>query len=104
MGQSAKGAVAKVEFNINPGYTKPTAVVMDPDKVKGALFEYAMARSFPCHITVHFRKEWGLPQVLLEYKVMPQAKTSRRVVVEVPTGAERVCRIVVFAPNDDMAL
>ena len=62
--KGAQNAVAKVDFNINPGYKKPTATVTDFSLKTGAKFEYTMARSYPCFITVHFKKEWGLPQVV----------------------------------------
>eukprot|EP00927_Polykrikos_kofoidii_P017135 TRINITY_DN17776_c1_g1_i1.p1 TRINITY_DN17776_c1_g1~~TRINITY_DN17776_c1_g1_i1.p1 ORF type:complete len:1160 (-),score=176.85 TRINITY_DN17776_c1_g1_i1:286-3390(-) len=83
----AKNPIAKVDFNINPGYSKPTSTVTNPAPKTGALFEYAMARSYPCFITVSFKKEWGLPEVCIEFVVQDEPKTTRRIVVEMPTNA-----------------
>jgi hypothetical protein len=85
--KGAQNAVAKVDFNINPGYKKPTATVTDFSLKTGAKFEYTMARSYPCFITVHFKKEWGLPQVDIQYVVQDDPKTSRRIVVDMPVAA-----------------
>lgn len=85
--KNSKGPIAKVDFNINPGYAKPTATVSNPDVKTGALFEYTMGRSYPCFVTVHFRPEWGLPQVTIEYVVQDEAMTKRRIVVDMPTTA-----------------
>jgi len=79
-------AVAKVDFNINPGFSKPTASVKDPSSKTGALFEYAMARSYPNVMTVHFHKDLGLPQLVIRYYVQDAKSTSRRIVVELPRG------------------
>jgi hypothetical protein len=80
--ESAKNLVARVDFNINPGYSKPTASVREPDARRGAVFEYSMARAFPCFITVHFRSELGLPKVEIQYYVQDSAKTARRIIVD----------------------
>jgi len=74
--------VARVGFNINPGFAKPTATVLKPPP-KGASYCYAMARPFPCHISVAFDKALALPALTLEYCVQ-DAPMSRRVVVEFP--------------------
>eukprot|EP00928_Gymnodinium_smaydae_P029107 TRINITY_DN22014_c0_g1_i1.p1 TRINITY_DN22014_c0_g1~~TRINITY_DN22014_c0_g1_i1.p1 ORF type:complete len:1108 (+),score=144.32 TRINITY_DN22014_c0_g1_i1:47-3370(+) len=84
--KDAKSPLAKVDFNINPGYAKPTATVASPDAKTGAQFEYTMARSYPCFITVHFKKEWGLPELTIEYYVQDEPKTSRRIVLDMPTS------------------
>jgi len=83
----ATGLLAKVDFNINPGYSKPTSSVVRPDGKVGAHFEYTMARSYPCFITVHFKKELGLPAVIIEYEVQDESPTSRRLVLEMPIRA-----------------
>ena len=78
-----KGCVVKVDFNINPGYSKPTSTAKEPtDKSLGFTFEYAMARAYPCHMTVHFKSDLGLPKLVIEHFVRDEAKTSRRVLVQ----------------------
>jgi len=85
-GKGAKGQMLKVDFNINPGFSKPTSTVNEPDAKSGATFEYAMARSYPCAITVHFAKELCLPQVVIGYYVQDAHRTARRIIVEFPRG------------------
>ncbi|CAK9018797.1 unnamed protein product [Durusdinium trenchii] len=96
-GPSEKGSVLKVDFNINPGYAKPTATAKEPnDKSLGFAFEYAMARAYPCHMTVHFKPELGLPKLIIEHYVRDEPKTSRRILIQLPqprmppAGAPRV--------------
>lgn len=84
--KGAKNPVEKVDFNINPGYSKPTATVKEPSASAGAQFEYTMARNYPCFISVHFRKELGLPQIDVEYVVQDKKTTKRRIVVEMPAA------------------
>ncbi|CAE7223635.1 kif4 [Symbiodinium sp. CCMP2592] len=92
-----EGCVAKVDFNINPGYSKPTSTAKEPsDKSLGFTFEYAMARAYPCHMTVHFKSDLGLPKLVIEHYVRDEAKTSRRVLLQLPhprlppAGAPRI--------------
>uniref|UniRef100_A0A7S4SS63 Kinesin-like protein n=1 Tax=Alexandrium monilatum TaxID=311494 RepID=A0A7S4SS63_9DINO len=82
----AKAPIAKVDFNINPGFGKPTASVSNPDAKAGAKFEYAMARSYPCFVTVHFAKELGLPLISIQYVVQDLRTVSRRIIVQFPRG------------------
>eukprot|EP00913_Durusdinium_trenchii_P012068 g11336.t1 len=96
-GPPEKGSVLKVDFNINPGYAKPTATAKEPnDKSLGFAFEYAMARAYPCHMTVHFKPELGLPKLIIEHYVRDEPKTSRRILIQLPqprmppAGAPRV--------------
>ena len=54
--------VARVGFNINPGFAKPTATVLKPPP-KGASYCYAMARPFPKILILKIRilpKSWFL--------------------------------------------
>lgn len=82
-GPPEKGSVLKVDFNINPGYAKPTATAKEPnDKSLGFAFEYAMARAYPCHMTVHFKPELGLPKLIIEHYVRDEPKTSRRILIQ----------------------
>jgi len=85
---SAEGArmpktlVSRVDFNINPGYSKPTATAKEPNnKSLGFTFEYAMARTYPCFMTAHFCGEVGL-QLSIQYQVQEVAKVARRVIIE----------------------
>jgi len=73
--------IMKVEFNINPGYNKPTSTCTQPVKHLYT-FEYTMARAYPCVMTVHFRKELALPPVEIDFEVQDQPKVARRVVVQ----------------------
>jgi len=88
----AKNPASKVDFNINPGYGKPTATVNEPDAKAGAVFEYSMARSFPCFITVHFRSELNLPSINIRYCVQDLPKTARRIIVDLPASGSAARR------------
>jgi predicted esterase len=80
-------AIERVAFNINPGYDKPTVVLQAPNSNGGVWsFDYAMARSYPCHITVHFRQQTGLPSLKIEYYVQETSKFMRRIAIELPAG------------------
>lgn len=82
-GKALENSVVKVDFNINPGYSKPTATSKEQnDKALGFTFEYAMARAYPCYMTVHFRPELSLPKLVIEYCVSDEPKTSRRVLIQ----------------------
>lgn len=79
-----KKIFSKVDFNINPGYDKPTKT--EKATVK-ASYEYAMARTYPCYMTLHFAYHEflrGLPPLVVEYRVSEDKKTARRIVLEVP--------------------
>ncbi|CAJ1366021.1 unnamed protein product [Effrenium voratum] len=96
-GVADKGSVAKVDFNINPGYSKPTASLKESnDKTLGFTFEYAMARAYPCHMTIHFKSELGLPKLVIEHYVQDEPKTTRRILLQLPqvrlppSGAPRI--------------
>jgi hypothetical protein len=83
-GGSDGGGLARVGFNINPDYKKPTATVLRPSSKRGAEFEYVMGRSFPCFITVTFSPELGnIPELLLKFWTV-DGGVARRVVVESP--------------------
>jgi hypothetical protein len=71
-------AVARVDFNINPAYSKPTATVKYE---KGASFAYTMARPFPCFMTVHFRADVPLRRLNINFDVQ-NFENRRRIVVE----------------------
>lgn len=94
--------VQRVDFNINPGYDKPTAAVstrpLNSSHDDGAFdkktntfsFEYAMAREFPCWMTVVFDVGKGSDtligqrRLVIPYRV--QSLTScfrRRIVIQV---------------------
>mmetsp|Transcript_3695 Transcript_3695/g.9396 ORF Transcript_3695/g.9396 Transcript_3695/m.9396 type:complete len:1002 (+) Transcript_3695:77-3082(+) len=78
-----KKAITHVDFNINPGYSKPTASCRDAtDKKLGFTFEYAMARPFPCVITAHSAKEVGIV-LTINYTVQTSARFARRIIIEV---------------------
>mmetsp|Transcript_104119 Transcript_104119/g.333880 ORF Transcript_104119/g.333880 Transcript_104119/m.333880 type:complete len:1050 (-) Transcript_104119:186-3335(-) len=84
---SVKSIIEKVDFNINPGYSKPTATSKEPkNKQLGYAFEYAMARSYPCWMTIHFQGALGLPKVLLEFDVQERPKVARRIVIQLPSN------------------
>jgi len=84
--------ISKVDFNINPGYTKPTRIVTSPNVDKKWAFEYSMGRAFPCHMTVHFagggagRLGVNFPKLILPYCVSDEKVFTRRLVVDVPRG------------------
>uniref|UniRef100_A0A0G4ICS9 Kinesin motor domain-containing protein n=1 Tax=Chromera velia CCMP2878 TaxID=1169474 RepID=A0A0G4ICS9_9ALVE len=68
-----KAVINKATFNINPGFSKPTATVQGKDAGKGGTefsFEYAMARPFPCYVTLFWKDSLlPLPPVELQYVV-----------------------------------
>jgi len=81
-----RGVLDKVDFNINPGYSKPTASQKSPNNKKlGFAFEYAMARPYPCFMTLHFAPSLKLPKVLLEFEVQEAPKLSRRLIIQSPS-------------------
>ena len=89
----ADGAIARVDFNINPGYDRPTESVTEPKRGGRFEFEYAMSRTFPCVTTVHFKPDIGSPPLVLEYVVQrPEGaadgakpmRCARRVVLQLP--------------------
>lgn len=88
-GPSVSKVLAKVDFNINPGFDKPTSTTQSPDNKAGGSFEYAMARAYPCHMTVNFAKELNLPKLSIPYWVQDKRKTSRRIIMEFPKGGLR---------------
>ena len=78
-----RSALAKVSFNINPGYKKPTATLAAPNGAHGRWsFDYAMARPYPCEITLQFKN--GLPPLTLKYWVQDQTKFARCLAIELP--------------------
>lgn len=79
-----KSVITKVEFNINPGFNKPTAIVTEATKKNGFSFEYAMARSYPCYMTVYFQGDLSLPRLQIEFEVQEVSRLSRRIVVQFP--------------------
>lgn len=90
-----KDMLARVDFNINPGYAKPTASVTraNDDKL-GFSFEYSMARPFPCEMTVHLAGDAGL-QLRICYVVQAVDRISRRVVVQFlkPKGSAKPSQV-----------
>jgi len=96
---ASKSAVARVDFNINPSYNKPTASAKEPnDKRLGFTYEYSMARRYPCVMTVHFLSGLDLPKLQINYEVVEAPKLARRIIVEVPAEREQNYRlgVVVF--------
>jgi len=86
----SKGVVAQVDFNINPGFNKPTSSLRETNSQKlGFAFEYAMARPYPCIMTIHFKKELCLPKVIVNFKVQEEAHVARRIIVEFLKQAPR---------------
>lgn len=79
--QSCAPTITRVDFNINPGYHKPTASVKEvKNKSMGFTFEYAMGRCYPCVMTIHFDR--GLPKLVIRYYVQDNP-TARRVILEI---------------------
>lgn len=92
--------IARVEFNINPSFAKPTAVQKrSNDKKLGYSFNYAMTRSYPCIITIHFEtltirkvtsetkvKVVKFPPLVIQYRVRNDI-TKRRIVLEIGCSA-----------------
>lgn len=95
---ASKSLISRVDFNINPGYSKPTASVKEPTEKKlGFAFEYAMARAYPCFISVFFSKESGLPNLAIQYVVQEEAKVTRRIVLDMPlVSRNRPGREIIF--------
>ena len=83
VGHGDRSALSKVSFNINPRYNKPTATLTEPNGTHGKWsFDYAMARSYPCEMTLHFVN--GLPPLTIKYWVQDQRKFTRSLAVELP--------------------
>jgi len=92
--------VRRVDFNINPGYDKPTATASTgplsssngssafDKKTKTFSFEYAMAREFPCWMTVVFDGDKGLmgwKRLVIPYQVQSWSGCfGRRIVIQLP--------------------
>lgn len=77
--------IKRVDFNINPGYAKPTARVSSPERGVGFALERALAFTYPCHATVHFADALALPPVTLEYYTqMEEPVATMRVAVRLP--------------------
>lgn len=101
---ASKGAVTRVDFNINPGFSKPTASAKEPnDKKLGFTFEYSMARSYPCVMTVHFSSDLGLPKLQINYCVIEASKVDRRIIIEMPAEGKAKSRpgLVVFEAGSE---
>merc|ERR1711904_720990 len=101
---ASKDAVARVDFNINPGFSKPTSSAKEPnDKSLGFTYEYSMARTYPCVMTVHFSSGLGLPKLQINYEVVAASKVARRIIVEMPTKCEAKSRpgVVVFEAGSE---
>ncbi len=81
-------AVARVTFNINPDYAKPTATVTAPDRDGAFRFAYAMGRPFPCVMVVHLHADCSLPPLRLDFDVC-ETDTSRRLILMVPKAKLR---------------
>ena len=60
-------AIAAVDFNINPGYDKPTARVTKPERGVGFALERTLGFTYPCFATLHFAEELGVGSVLVQY-------------------------------------
>eukprot|EP00397_Hematodinium_sp_SG-2012_P004277 GEMP01004288.1.p1 GENE.GEMP01004288.1~~GEMP01004288.1.p1 ORF type:complete len:1118 (+),score=289.91 GEMP01004288.1:86-3439(+) len=83
-GKTKAPTIARVDFNINPGYSKPTASLNAAnDKVLGFAFNYAMARGYPCVMTLHF-EDGVVPDVRIDYHVQDVSSVKRRIIIEVP--------------------
>eukprot|EP00929_Paragymnodinium_shiwhaense_P120954 TRINITY_DN9303_c0_g1_i1.p1 TRINITY_DN9303_c0_g1~~TRINITY_DN9303_c0_g1_i1.p1 ORF type:complete len:1211 (+),score=127.57 TRINITY_DN9303_c0_g1_i1:324-3635(+) len=81
-GDASMDAIQKVDFNINPSYSKPTATAKDM-KGLGFSFEYSMAREYPCFMTVHFRPNTGIPKLSLNFWVQPDKNASKNIVIDI---------------------
>ena len=69
--------IKRVSFNINPSFDRPTETVDRPNDQKlGFAFEYAMARDYPCFMSVEFAEG---PPLTIEYWVSSPNDGSRRV-------------------------
>ena len=73
--------LSKVDFNINPHYSKPTATVKEMSEV-GFGFEYTFSRSYPCVMTVHFEDN-VLPKLKINYRVQAAPQTRHRIIIQV---------------------
>ena len=81
-----RAAIDRVSFNINPAYAKPTASLKACNCGGGVFsFDYAMARAYPCYITVDFKPQVGLPPLTIEYTVQEQRKFTRRLALQLPS-------------------
>jgi len=88
LGGLQSNLIDRVDFNINPGFAKPTATVRQAHS-SSYTFEYTMARPFPCIVTVHWHAALQLAPLQLNYCVTLEAELLRRVVVELPKMAHR---------------
>ena len=112
MQQLKEQLVEKVDFNINPDYAKPTATVRASDlplasrgaagtpRARGGSprfeFEYAMARTFPCVMTVHFHRALRLPPVRIDYRVSHDPRLAPwRVMVPLDGASDVAARSLV---------
>ena len=69
--------IKRVSFNINPSFDRPSETVERPNDQKlGFAFEYAMAREYPCFMSVEFAEG---PPLTIEYWVRSPNDGSRRV-------------------------
>ena len=69
--------IKRVSFNINPSFDRPSETVDRPNDQKlGFAFEYAMAREYPCFMSVEFAEG---PPLTIEYWVRSPNDGSRRV-------------------------
>ena len=90
--------VQKVDFNINPGYTKPTASIRRDDKrrpndddtgynakSRRFSFEYTMGRRYPCFMTIHL-ESWC--NISIPYHVQECTSVfKRRIIIQIPKSS-----------------
>lgn len=80
---SARSLIAKVDFNINPRYEKPTETA----KSSPFALERTLNFTFPCFVTIHWAESLGMAPLHVSYFTqMADKMRALRIVVELPRG------------------
>ncbi|GAB5369704.1 hypothetical protein AAMO2058_001428300 [Amorphochlora amoebiformis] len=113
--QKGLRCIKKVEWNINPGYDKPTASLSKPNSNSGYTLERTLTFSYPCFATVYFDEKIvfanskikpprPLPPLLIKYATHLKARHSYRIVVAIPPASSLPRRVprgmkMIFEPE-----
>ena len=76
-GKTSKLCISKVEFNINPSFSKPTKTLKAPNTKNGSFtLEQTLGFEFPCFATVMFAENLHIPSIKITYRT--QISRNRR--------------------------